>query len=57
MPRSLTTVDVQGLAGDKRGTFEVEDPVDDVADLAGPTDGVQRSHRLAAGASCEPRAG
>src|SRR4051794_26928526 len=26
--------------------FEIEDPVDDIADLAGPTDGVQRSARL-----------
>ena len=46
MPGSLTTVNVQGLAGDERRTFEVADPVDDVADLAGPTDGMQRSDRL-----------
>src|SRR4051795_11966124 len=46
MSGALTAVDVQGLAGDERGTFEIEDPVDDIADLAGPTDGVQRSARL-----------
>src|SRR4051794_22204621 len=46
MSGGLSAVDVQGLAGDERGTFEIDDPVDDVADLAGPTDGVQRSARL-----------
>jgi uncharacterized protein (DUF2345 family) len=33
--RRLTTVDVQGLSGDERGTFELEDRGGDVADLAG----------------------
>jgi len=40
VPRSLTAVDVQDLAGDERRMFEVEDPVYDIADLADPTDGV-----------------
>ena len=35
MTRSLTSVDVQGLAGGERGTFEIEDPGGDVAQLAG----------------------
>jgi hypothetical protein len=34
-----TAVDVQGLAGDECGPFEVEDPVDDVADFADPAKG------------------
>jgi hypothetical protein len=32
----LTAVDVQDLAGDECGPFEVEDPVDNVANLADP---------------------
>ncbi len=34
MPGGLTAVDVWRLAGDERGLFEVDDPFDDVADLA-----------------------
>ena len=37
----LTAVDVQDLAGDERGPLEIEDPVDDVADLAQPAERVQ----------------
>jgi hypothetical protein len=33
---SLTPVDVERLAGDKCGPFEVEDSVDDIADFAEP---------------------
>ena len=35
----LTAVDVQDLARDERGSFEVEDPVDDVVDVADPARG------------------
>ena len=34
MSGSLTAIDMQGLAGDECGAFEVEDRVDDVADFA-----------------------
>ena len=34
----LSAVDVQDLTGDERGTFEVEDAVDDVVDLAEPSE-------------------
>ena len=34
VPSRLAAVDVQGLARDEGGLFQVEDPVDDVADLA-----------------------
>ena len=44
VPGGLTAVDVQGLAGDEGGPFEVEDPVDDVADLAQPAERVKRGH-------------
>jgi hypothetical protein len=46
VPGGLTAVDVQGLAGDKAGLFEIEDPVGDVADLADPPDGVKTRQAL-----------
>ena len=42
VPGGLPTVDVQDLAGDERGPFEIQDAVDDVADLAHPAEGVER---------------
>jgi hypothetical protein len=39
MPGGLAPVDVQNLTGDERGAFEIQDAVDDVADLADPADG------------------
>ena len=42
----LAAVDVQGLAGDERGSLEVEDRVDDVADLAHPAQRVQGRQAL-----------
>jgi hypothetical protein len=30
----LTSVDVEDLAGDERGSLEIQDPVDDVVNLA-----------------------
>ena len=41
-----TAVDVQRLAGDEGGVFEIEDPVDDVADLAEPANGLEGGHAL-----------
>src|SRR5579859_6705055 len=42
--RSLAPVDVERLAGDKCGSFEVEDPVDDVADFTEPAQGMKVGH-------------
>src|SRR5213079_2358543 len=39
----LTAVDVQDLARHEGGSFEIQDPVDDVADLADPTDRLSHS--------------
>jgi hypothetical protein len=44
--RRLTAVDVQRLAGDKTRVFEVEDPVDDVADLTHPPDGLNGGQEI-----------
>jgi hypothetical protein len=44
--RRLTAVDMQGLAGDERGPFEIQDPVDDVVDLAQPAKGVKAGEPL-----------
>ena len=49
MSRGLTPVDVQGLAGDERGLFEIQDRVDDVADLANSADGVKADHVFVGG--------
>ena len=38
----LAAVDMQDLTGDEARTFEVEDGIDDVADLAHPANRVQR---------------
>src|SRR5258705_13021771 len=46
MAGALAAVDVQDLAGDERGGFEVGDGVDDVADLAHPADRVQTGKDL-----------
>ena len=42
---ALAAVDVQDLAGHERGAFEIQDRVDDVADLAHAADRVQRGER------------
>ncbi|SCF82786.1 hypothetical protein GA0115254_118451 [Streptomyces sp. Ncost-T10-10d] len=44
---ALAAVDVQDLAGDERGLFEVHDRLDDVVDLAHPPERVQRGERAA----------
>jgi len=41
VPGRLPTVDVQDLAGDEGGPLEIQDAVDDVADLADPAEGVE----------------
>ena len=41
---SLTPVDVERLAGDKCGPFEVEDPVDDIADFTEPAQRMKVRH-------------
>ena len=41
---SLTPVDVERLAGDKCGSFEVEDPVDDIADFTEPAQRMKVRH-------------
>ena len=43
MSGGLPPVDVQDLAGDERGAFEIQDAVDDVADLAHPAEGMERA--------------
>ena len=45
----LAAVDVEDLAGDERGPLEIEDPVDDVADLAEPAEGMKRGQALVGG--------
>ena len=40
----LTSIDMQRLAGDKGGPFEVEDPVDNVADFAEPAERMEICH-------------
>ena len=37
----LPAVDMQDLARDECGPFEIQDPVDDIADLANPAEGVE----------------
>ena len=50
MPGRLTAVDVQQFAGDKCGALQIEDSVDNVANLAEPTQGVEGRHsRIEAG--------
>src|SRR5438270_13242225 len=41
-----TTVDVEDLARDECGPFEIQDRVDDVADFAEPAKGVEFGHPL-----------
>ena len=41
----LPAVDMQSFAGDKCGVFEIEDPVDDIADLSDPADGARPGPR------------
>ncbi len=43
VPSCLAAVDVEALAGDEGGPFEVEDSVGDVADLARATERVDGS--------------
>ena len=43
MSSCLTSIDMQRLAGDKGGSFEVKDPVDDVADFAESAERVEVS--------------
>src|ERR1700722_12300932 len=43
-PSGLTPVDMEDLAGDKGGPFEVEDPVHDVAAFAEPAEGMKFRH-------------
>ena len=38
---SLTAIDVQRLPRDERGPLEIENPIDDISDLAHTTKGVQ----------------
>ena len=40
MPSRLPTVDMEDLPGDEGGLLEIENPVDNVADLARATDRV-----------------
>ena len=41
MASGPTSVDVQDLAGDEHGSLEIQDPVDDVLDLAHPAERVK----------------
>ena len=41
MSGGLPAVDMQDLARDECGLFEIQDPVDDIADLANPAEGVE----------------
>jgi hypothetical protein len=38
---ALAAVDVQGLAGDEPGSFEIEDSLDDVVNLTDTSKGVK----------------
>src|SRR6266851_7992922 len=42
--RRLPTVDMQDLARDEWGPFEIHDPVDHIADLADAAEGVEAGH-------------
>src|SRR5260221_8431605 len=44
VPGDLTAVDMQRLATDERGPVEIEDSVDDVADLAQPAKRLEAGH-------------
>ena len=44
MPSGLTPVDMERLTGDKGRPFEIEDPVDNVADFAEPAERVEVCH-------------
>jgi hypothetical protein len=46
MPSCLAAVDVEGLSGDEGGPLQVEDPIDDVADLARATERVDGSEAV-----------
>jgi hypothetical protein len=46
VPCGLAAVDVQSLAGDEGGAFEVQDPGDDVVNFADTAEGVKGCHGL-----------
>jgi hypothetical protein len=46
MPSRLATVDMEDLPGDEGGLLQVENPVDDVADLARATERVDGSEAV-----------
>ncbi len=49
MSSGLTAVDVQDLAGDERRPFEIEDPVNDVFELAQPAKGMKAGEAVVGG--------
>src|SRR5207244_12640348 len=52
---SLAPVDVERLARDKRGPFEVQDPVDDIADFTAPDQRMKISHTSIGGGTVPRR--